>query len=65
MPLYSNTHSLQSGSGKQTIRAREEARGIVKRVCNADEMDVCIFTGTGSTSAVNLLIDKMRVKEIC
>lgn len=26
MPLYANTHSLQSGTGKQTIRAREEAR---------------------------------------
>ena len=64
MPLYANTHSLQSGTGKQTIHAREEARQIIKRTCGADEKDVCIFTGTGSTSAANLLVDKLRVKEI-
>ena len=64
MPLYANTHSLQSGTGKQTIHAREEARQIIKRCCGADEKDVCIFTGTGSTSAANLLVDKLRVKEI-
>ena len=28
-------------------------------------MDVCVFTGTGSTSATNLLIDKLRLREIC
>ena len=65
MPVYANTHTLQSGTGKQTIRAREEARSIVKRACNADEFDVCIFVGTGSTSASNLFINKLRVKEIC
>ena len=64
MPLYANTHTLQSCTGKQTTRAREEARAIVKRVCGADEGDVCIFTGSGSTHATNLLIDKLRVKEI-
>ena len=47
--MYANTHSLQSSTGKQTIRAREEARQIIKRVSNADEKDVCIFTGTGTT----------------
>ena len=64
MPLYANTHTLQSCTGKQSTRAREEARAIVKRVCGSDEGDVCIFTGTGTTHATNLLIDKLRVKEI-
>lgn len=64
MPMYANTHTLQSCTGKQSTRAREEARAIVKRVCGADEGDVCIFTGSGSTHATNLLIDKLRVKEI-
>lgn len=36
MPLYANSHSNQSGTGKQTIFAREEARHIIKRVCGAD-----------------------------
>lgn len=65
MPMYANSHSLQSGTGKQTIRAREESRHIIKRVCGADELDVCIFTGTGSTSAVNLCVHKLRLQEIC
>lgn len=33
-------------------------------MCGSDEGDVCIFTGTGTTHATNLLIDKLRVKEI-
>ena len=65
MPLYANTHSMQSASGKQTIYAREEARGIIKRVCNADENDAMIFTGAGATSASNLLINKLKLKQIC
>lgn len=37
----------------------------MKRVCNADEKDVCIFSGNGSTQAVNLLIEKLRIRDIC
>lgn len=65
MPLYANTHSMQSASGKQTIYVREEARAIIKRVCNANEDHALIFTGTGATSAVNLLISKLKLKQIC
>lgn len=65
MPLYANTHSMQSASGKQTIYVREEARAIIKRVCNANEDHALIFTGTGATSAVNLFINKLKLKEIC
>ena len=62
MPLYANTHSMQSASGKQTIFIREEARAIIKRVCNANEDHALIFTGTGATSAVNLLISKLKLR---
>lgn len=55
---------MQSGTGKQTIIAREEARKIIKRCCGADEKDVCIFAGSGSTSASNILVHKLSVKEI-
>ena len=65
MPLYANTHSMQSASGKQTIYVREEARAIIKRVCNANEDHALIFTGTGATSAVNLLISKLKLRQIC
>lgn len=49
MPLYANTHSVQSGTGKQTQNAREEARSLIKRVCNANENDALIFVGNGAT----------------
>ena len=49
LPMYANTHTQQSGTGKQTNNAREEARQIVKRVCGAGEEDACIFVGTGTT----------------
>ena len=37
MPIYANTHSKQSQSGKQTVYAREEARQIIKKSCNATD----------------------------
>ncbi len=65
MPLYANTHSEQAATGRETISAREESRKINKRVCGATAEDVCIFTGNGSTSASNLIIDKMMISTIC
>lgn len=65
MPLYANTHTLQSASGKQTSNVREEAREIIKRVCNANEDHCLIFCGTGATSAVNLLVNRLKIKQIC
>ena len=47
--MYANTHTQQSGTGKQTNNAREESRQIIKRVCGANEDDACIFVGTGTT----------------
>lgn len=47
------------------MHAREESRAIIKRACNADENDALIFSGTGATSASNLLINKLKVKQIC
>ncbi len=44
---------------------REEARAIIKRVCNATEDHALVFSGTGATSAVNLFISKLKLKQIC
>jgi len=49
LPMYANTHTQQSGTGKQSNNAREEARAIIKRVCGANEDDALVFTGTGTT----------------
>ncbi len=47
--MYANTHTQQSGTGKQTNNAREESRAIIKRVCGANEDDALIFVGNGTT----------------
>lgn len=56
LPVYANTHTLNSRTAKQTIYSREEARDIIKRCVNGNERDAVIFVGTGSTAAVNHLV---------
>ncbi len=63
-PSYANTHSFQSRTARQTIENREEARHIVKSCTNSSADDACIFTGTGATGAVNMLVNLLRLKDI-
>lgn len=65
LPLYANTHSMQSASGKQTVFAREEARSSLKSYFNANENDALIFTGSGATYAINLFVNRLKIKSIC
>jgi selenocysteine lyase/cysteine desulfurase len=46
------------------VFAREEARHSIKQYINATENDALIFVGTGATSAVNLLVNKLKLKSI-
>ncbi len=62
LPLYANTHTETSGTGRQTTRFREEARAIIKEVCGATDDDALIFCGSGSTSAVDRLITAMNLR---
>jgi len=63
LPLYANTHTESSGTGRQTTRFREEARSIIKRALGADDEEhVVIFTGTGSTAAINRMIDVLNLR---
>ena len=62
MPLYANTHTETSGTGLQTTRFREEARGIIKAAVGGDERDVVIFCGSGATGAINKLIDVLNLR---
>ena len=59
LPTYANTHTESSFTGRQTSHFREEARQIIKDACNAKKKDVLIFTGSGSTGAVDLLTRKL------
>jgi selenocysteine lyase/cysteine desulfurase len=53
LPFYANTHTEASYTGWHTSHLREEARNIIKKSVHATEEDVLIFTGTGSTAAVD------------
>ncbi|CAF3941093.1 unnamed protein product [Rotaria sordida] len=60
LPLYGNTHSETSLCAEQSTRFREEARNIIKKSVNANENDILLFTGTGSTGAVHALVDNFN-----
>ena len=56
LPRYANTHSESSGTGLQTTRLREDARAIIHAAVQGHDDTVVIFTGTGSTAAINKII---------
>jgi selenocysteine lyase/cysteine desulfurase len=56
LPRYANTHSESSGTGLQTTRLREDARAIIAEAVGAGDDAVVIFTGSGSTAAIDKLV---------
>ncbi|HEX4058098.1 MAG TPA: aminotransferase class V-fold PLP-dependent enzyme [Galbitalea sp.] len=56
LPRYANTHSESSGTGLQTTRLREDARSIIHDAVHGTDDTVVIFTGNGSTGAINKLV---------
>ena len=56
LPMYGNTHSEASETGRRTTLLREEARRVIHDAVNGGEDDVVIFCGTGATSAIDKLI---------
>jgi selenocysteine lyase/cysteine desulfurase len=63
MPLYANTHTESSGTGRQTTRFREDARDIIRAAVGATPGDhAVIFCGSGSTAAVDKLIGILNLR---
>src|SRR5205085_4527595 len=62
LPLYANTHTESSGTGLQTTRFREEARQLIREALGAGPEHAVIFCGSGSTGAINRLIDVMNLR---
>jgi selenocysteine lyase/cysteine desulfurase/tRNA(Ile)-lysidine synthase TilS/MesJ len=67
LPLYGNTHTNTSLTGSQSTAFCAEARQIVAESCNAKttgkaSLDVVLFAGNGTTSAVELFIDCLGLK---
>jgi selenocysteine lyase/cysteine desulfurase len=62
MPLYANTHTETSGTGRQTTRFREDARQIIHDAVGGTRDDLVIFCGSGATGAINKLVDILNLR---
>ena len=62
LPLYANTHSESSTTGRQTSHLREQARETIRKALNAGDEHAVIFCGSGATAAINRLIDILRLR---
>jgi selenocysteine lyase/cysteine desulfurase len=56
LPRYANTHTESSGTGLQTTRLREDSRQIIRAAVGGDDETVVIFTGSGSTGAIDKIV---------
>ncbi len=62
LPRYANTHTEASGTGLQTTRLREDARRIIRAHVDATDDCAVIFTGAGSTAAIDKLIGVLGLR---
>jgi len=62
LPLYANTHTESSGTGRQTSRFREDARRIIRDAVGGSDEHVVIFCGSGSTAAINRMVDVLNLR---
>jgi selenocysteine lyase/cysteine desulfurase len=61
LPRYANTHTESSGTGLQTTRLREDARRIIRDAVGGPDT-VVLFTGSGSTGAIDKLIGILNLR---
>ena len=61
LPRYANTHTESSGTGLQTTRLREDARRIIRDAVGGGDT-VVLFTGSGSTGAIDKLIGILNLR---
>ena len=62
MPLYANTHSDSSLTGRQTNALRSEARQAIRDALGAGDDHALIFCGNGATAAIHHLIDILDLR---
>jgi len=61
-PLYANTHTAVSSTGRVMNALREQARALVARGVGAGPDDVTLFAGSGATAAVNKLVGLLGIR---
>lgn len=64
LPVYGNTHTETSYTGREATALREEARRTIARAVGADERHAVIFAGNGATAAVDRLVRGMRIEAL-
>ena len=62
LPRYANTHTESSGTGLQTTRLREDARGIIHEALGCGDDAVVLFTGSGTTGAIDKLVGILNLR---
>jgi selenocysteine lyase/cysteine desulfurase len=62
LPRYANTHTESSGTGLQTTRLREDARGIIHDALGCGDDAVVIFAGSGTTAAIDKLVGLLNLR---
>ncbi|KAF1761379.1 hypothetical protein GCK72_009635 [Caenorhabditis remanei] len=63
LPFYGNTHSSVTVTAEQTTLFMHEARQEIRAFSGCGDQDSVIFTGSGSTCAVELLVHLMQSDE--
>lgn len=56
LPLYANTHTESSGTGRQSGHFREEAREIIRGSVGGTDEHAVVFCGSGATYAIDKLV---------
>lgn len=62
LPRYANTHTESSGTGLQTTRLREDARGVIRQAVHGDDSTCVVFCGSGATGAIDKLIGVLNLR---
>jgi selenocysteine lyase/cysteine desulfurase/CRP-like cAMP-binding protein len=62
LPLYANTHTESSATGRQTMRLRDDARRIVHEAVGGSDEDVVLFCGSGATAAIDKLVRALGLR---
>ncbi|MFC0433803.1 aminotransferase class V-fold PLP-dependent enzyme [Kutzneria buriramensis] len=62
LPTYANTHTEASATGRRTSRLRENARRTIRHAIGGDGRTCVIFCGSGTTGAVNKIIDILGLR---
>lgn len=62
LPHMANTHTTSSDSGRRMTAYVDQARERIARALGAGPDDVILFTGSGSTGAINHLIRAMGLR---